>query len=494
MAQESKKSAEARLDPPHNSVPAPAKAEAPVVAGTIGSDDHGPAQPIAPSLPESHAADLAEQLQRQMEAIDRRQADLDCREADLQAKIDAAKLWFDEQNQMLEQTDSPQASPEPSEETVRRQREVEERQAALDQREKDLDARQADLYAEIESLSVERGKHADRMAELDRRQQRVDTATEELLKRESEINKQRDALKRQHSDLAVAQTELQQQRQELDNLSSELEQREAQVAARHAEIQLAVKRYEGLQITERRLNDAQRTSNESSARTRHLDEAEALLAQEKLELSDARRRLQADRQALQQEQHLERKKLEAQRTQAKQDLAHEQSVIRQQNERLNEREAALERLQLELQTSQREVLEMRLATEETWAQLTGALAPASLTRSIAQVRTKLADQYEQSIRVLEELRAELETTAEELFHEQEKLEVYAKELHEWAKRRDGEIEQQAARLIARERELDRQQRLYEDLEARWSDERSELRSRIRDLLADMRHESYARAA
>ena len=47
----------------------------------------------------------------------------------------------------------------------------------------------------------------------------------------------------------------------------------------------------------------------------------------------------------------------------------------------------------ELRTTQREVLEMRLATEETWAQLSGALAPASLTRSISQVRAKLADHY-----------------------------------------------------------------------------------------------------
>ncbi|MCA9241078.1 MAG: hypothetical protein KDA37_12800, partial [Planctomycetales bacterium] len=317
---------------------------------------------------------------------------------------------------------------------------------------------------------------------------------EELLERESTVAKQREEVQKQHADLAIAQTEVQRQRQEVENLSSELEEREAQVAARHAEIQLAVKRYEGLQITERRLNDAQRSTNESSARSRHLDEAESLLAQEKSEIADARRRLQADRQEFQQEQHLERKKVEALRTQAKQDVAHEQAAIRQRNDRLNEREAALERLQLELQTAQREVLEMRLATEETWAQLTGALAPASLTRSIAQVRTKLADQYEQSLRLLEERRAELETTAEELFVEQEKLEAYAKELHEWAKRRDGEIEQQAARLVARERELDRQQRLYEDLEARWNDERAELRARIRDLLANMRHESYARAA
>jgi len=36
---------------------------------------------------------------------------------------------------------------------------------------------------------------------------------------------------------------------------------------------------------------------------------------------------------------------------------------------------------------------MRLATEETWAQLTGVLAPATLTRSIAKVRAQLADQY-----------------------------------------------------------------------------------------------------
>ena len=57
---------------------------------------------------------------------------------------------------------------------------------------------------------------------------------------------------------------------------------------------------------------------------------------------------------------------------------------------------------------------MRLATEETWAQLAGALAPASLTRSISQVRAKLADHYRDVLAELAQRSEQLEAVRRDL--------------------------------------------------------------------------------
>jgi hypothetical protein len=161
----------------------------------------------------------------------------------------------------------------------------------------------------------------------------------------------------------------------------------------------------------------------------------------------------------------------------------------QQDEReaeLDRRESALKQLQVELQHSQREVLELRVAVEETWGQLAGALAPASLTRSIAQTRGRLADQFELVLRDITEGRGKLETLRREVSGELERLATQRSELTQWATRRESEIEERASRLLSRERELDRQQAYYEELESRWALERDNYRREIRELLAELR--------
>ena len=153
---------------------------------------------------------------------------------------------------------------------------------------------------------------------------------------------------------------------------------------------------------------------------------------------------------------------------------------------IDAREAALHQLQEELRGSQREMLEMRLATEEIWAQLSGALAPASLTRSISQVRAKLADHYRQTIDELAQRSEQFELVRRDLAQQLDALEQQREELQAWAERRQADIEEQAARLVAREQELDRQQQHYEQMESRWHMERADYQAEIRQLLASIR--------
>jgi hypothetical protein len=67
------------------------------------------------------------------------------------------------------------------------------------------------------------------------------------------------------------------------------------------------------------------------------------------------------------------------------------------------------------------------------------------------------------------------------------LESQRQELQAWAERRHADIEEQAARLVAREQELDRQQQHYEQMESQWHVERAEFQAEVRRLLATIRN-------
>jgi hypothetical protein len=189
----------------------------------------------------------------------------------------------------------------------------------------------------------------------------------------------------------------------------------------------------------------------------------------------------------------ERRELVAHQEQSRNEQLRRGQQLDERERELEEREASLAGVQAELATTQREVLEMRLATEETWSQLSGALAPASLARSISQVRAKLADHYRIAIEEMVDRQQQLEMVRRELSEQLQQLAGQRNELQQWAERRQCDLEQQAARLIAREQELDRQQRHYEERESRWQVERGDYQSEIRSLLAALREVELAAA-
>jgi hypothetical protein len=182
----------------------------------------------------------------------------------------------------------------------------------------------------------------------------------------------------------------------------------------------------------------------------------------------------------------ERRALAAEQQIARSEQQHLQQQLDQREVELDARQNALEQLQAELRGNQREILEMRLATEETWAQLSGALAPASLTRSISQVRTKLADHYRGALDEISQRTQQLELLRRDLADQFAALESQRQELQAWAERRHADIEHQASRLVAREQELDRQQQHYEKMESQWHNERTEFQAEVRRLLATIR--------
>lgn len=480
----------ARLDPAHEVRPAGAKAPArQPVAATEGGESKRPLPLEAQDAVALHASNLADRLAEQQAKLDRRAEDLAAQEADIENKLQTARAWFDEQHTALDDRaagleqreanlDLPPA-PDPAE--------VDSEQfAQLAEREQKLDARQAELYDQIDRLTADRAKLADRETQLNNRQAEMDRLWEELSNQREAAAIAARANKLREAELEREGNELEAAREEIANQEADAAARESKLAARRAEIEAAIKRFEGLGVAEERIAELSSRAEEYEARARYLDEAEAMLAEEKQAVAADRREVERSRQQAEERFVLERRRIEAERAELRKLTSqHEQTMAAKEAE-LDQRHSALTQLQSELEAGQREVLEMRLATEETWAQLAGALAPATLTRSISQVRSRLADHYQHTLQEIADRRGELTGIASQLASEHQRVDEQRAKLQQWAARREEDIEQRAARLIARERELDRQQRHYELLEERWASERREYRDRIMRLLAEVR--------
>jgi chromosome segregation ATPase len=489
----------------------------------------------------AHATQLADRLQSERDEVDERASQLAAREADLDAKFRNAQQWLEEQRHELderaEQLDSQQTAIVERESTLEaratelthvrvqalaeqearlrdaqaaisaretdlterlaaldidrtawteRREQLERRETAVEARHRELDHRQGELYQVIEEFSTEKAGFGDRVAEIDRREQQVAQWEARLESQVASLDAQTQSLRDRAGELEMERAELRHRVTELAGREKELAAAEKQFAFRQQEIASALERFERLGVTESRMQELQAEAAEFAARRRYLDEAEQQLTDEKAQLAEQVRELDRQRRQFQETTARQQRLLAGHEQQARKEQQQRDEQLNQREAELDSREAAIEQLGAELRHTEREALEMRLATEETWNQLAGALAPASLTRSISIVRAKLADHYRQTLESIAAKSRELESVRRDLAEQLDALETQRHELQQWAERRHEDIEHQAARLVAREQELDRQQQHYEQLESRWHLEQIEYQAEIRRLLAALR--------
>jgi chromosome segregation ATPase len=161
-------------------------------------------------------------------------------------------------------------------------------------------------------------------------------------------------------------------------------------------------------------------------------------------------------------------------------------VIDVEFQELEGRRAELERLRMEVREAQRETLEMRLATEELWSQLTLAAPPSSLARSLGRLRQRLADHYRLANAELSEQRQEMESLRTRLNEHHERLAQREHELQDWFERRQADLQQQSESLAAREEDVERREAEVRQLHETWQEERAALQREIRGLLQSCR--------
>ncbi len=479
----------ARIDQAHQLLPA--KSETPlrqtaVVARSTAAGSPADAPTLSTESVERHAAELAEQLLRRQVDLDRRAAALAAQDAEIETKIRNARLWFEQQHSELDARREKLEADQSTGVTQTASPPSDEQSEPLEARQRELDARQAEIYRQVEELTERHSEVDQKLERLAARESQLKEFEHSIDRRQKSIADERDDLGLQLNELDERRAKMHRRNEELEARDAELRSREAQMAFRRQEIETAIARFEQLGVSQERIEMLDAQAAEFDVRSKYLDKAEALLKQDTQGLAAQRQELEDERRGAAEQIRIDRGKLLAEQQTLQQQAARRQQELDQRENELDQREESLVTLRLEMEASQREVLEMRLATEETWAQLTGALAPASLTRSISQTRVRLADHYEQQLSDLCERRDELDQFRTELAEQHVQLETKRTQFAEWQQRREYEIEEQAGRLITREQELDRQQMHYEAQESKWRLERDDYRAEIRDLLTQLR--------
>ncbi len=115
---------------------------------------------------------------------------------------------------------------------------------------------------------------------------------------------------------------------------------------------------------------------------------------------------------------------------------------------------------------QRETLEMRLVTEELWVQMSSVAPAAALTQSLARLRSQLAENYRLQAAEAEMQRREAEQLTSAVAKQHQQLLTQKQEWQKSAGAEQRQIETQAARLAAREEEVNRQQERQYHAQAR----------------------------
>ncbi len=148
-----------------------------------------------------------------------------------------------------------------------------------------------------------------------------------------------------------------------------------------------------------------------------------------------------------------RRRMAEEHAQAMADVERRREAVQRQSEHLDRSRATLQQLRDELGRVHRETLELRLAAEELWAQLSGVAPSAAITQSLGRIRAKLADQYRAANDELAAREKQLELAREELLEHHAKLVEQKQQFDAWIAVRQEECQQQAARLVAREQQL-----------------------------------------
>lgn len=344
-----------------------------------------------------------------------------CRSVGGESPTPSTRIDAPHEQAVLSSAPQPEAPAAVNDETTGEQVRLQALQLAnyLRGRQKELDAREAQLNSRIAGfesdfraarlwLDERRAELAGGCAETGARAALLDEREEELARRERTVFERERALNERH--------------QELTRREKEFEERLERLA----------------------VAETARERNESAA-AECLTNAQ-LRADELERLADERRRAMAD-------------------------LDRQRQAVARRAEHVDKSKASLLQLREELGRMHRETLEIRLATEELWVQLSGAAPPAALTRSLGQIRTRLAEQYAQANAELAEQKKELEVVRGRLEGQLDKLLDRKRQFDKWVADRQRECDGQASRLIAREERLAREEEHLREEAERWRAER-----------------------
>jgi len=385
------------------------------------------------------AAQLAGHLKARLSEVDRREAQLNARIAQLEADLRTARLW---------------------------QRE----------REYDFEQREAELCRHVEDLQ-------HRSAEVARGQQQVQT-----------IDERAEQIAAREAELHALDVQLRQRRQELDRQNAALSHSQSlwQLQRTHEEATARQERERAADLWNREVQEQrQQLEFEIADRRRKLETAEHKLHEQQQRLDQER--VDFERQRVQGTSHLqrERKALDEHQAAAELEILSRKREVESREAVVERQRVAMEQMRAEIGHVHRQSLEMRLIAEQLWAQITGRLSSAEITRSIAALRLQLSQQYEQEQKALAAQKAELLQLAERLEMQHQLVATERQDVRSWGLARQSGIEQQARQLVEREQQLEAEQQELRAARQALHDDRRRYEQEIRQLATQLREASVA---
>ena len=275
---------------------------------------------------------------------------------------------------------------------------------------------------------------------------------------------------------AVLENRIRFQQEHLEKLRSELER--AQNEHRRDR-----------QIDRQRLEE---DSQQMVRRLRHIDlyrssidEREKSLDREREVLEKSRRAFSStvdqDRLKLQQEQSAWKAEQQMQQS----ELLRQQELYTSHAESLESRRIRLERLRTELEDTHRSTLEMRLAIEEAWVDLTQHAGQEAARQRVEQVRDTLVNYYRQLHEGLVEQRREHLESQTKFERQRAEFHDERQKLMEWISARDQELRVGEERLHIAANDAAMHDSAWQTARERWMQEKGEAEQVIRKLLAQL---------
>lgn len=443
-----------RIDAPHTvspqsvapqSVNMPTQAE--MVAEVMASLADAP-EPLPGRLQElalreeqlqHQAAQLAGHLKARLSEVDRREAQLNARIAQLEADLRTSRLW---------------------------QRE----------REYDFQQREGELCRQLEDLqqrALEVARGQEQVQTIDERHEQIAARETELKALDVQLRQRRQELDRQNAALSHAQSLWQLQRTHEENAAKQERERTEELWHRSVEEQ------------------RQQLEFEIADRRRKLETAEQKLREQQSRLDQER--VDFERQRVQGTTQMQRERaaLDEQIGATDLELLSRKREVESREAIVERQRVAMDQMRTEISHVHRQSLEMRLIAEQLWAQITGRLSSAEITRSIAALRLQLSQQFEQEQKALSKQKDELVQLADRLQMQHQLLAAERQEVKNWGSARQAGIEQQARQLVEREQQLEAEQQELRAARQMLHDDRRRYEQEIRDLAAQLREATAA---
>ncbi|HEY2826731.1 MAG TPA: hypothetical protein VGJ04_03955, partial [Pirellulales bacterium] len=264
----------------------------------------------------------------------------------------------------------------------------------------------------------------------------------------------------QHDQLTLRDLDSQQCQEHLDKFALELKQREQRC-----------------HVSEQKLRQ----------REDALEAAESALARSQVEWNDRQRQHQQQSADIQARFQLQQAKLADQQRRAEIELQEQRDAQIQRSDQLERRGAALDQLRDDLLRIQRETLELRLATEELFAQMSASVPSATITQSLARLRTQLSESFRLQAAEAAQQHTEAESLAAKVAQQYQLLATQKQDWQQCVTAQQHQIDLQAARLAAREKELNSQVEWRQRTHQEWVAQQHALESEVRRLRSELRH-------